>query len=522
MHGGLGIWRALDRARAMNLSEEGEPPPRPGGDGVTRRRVLAALAGGTGAMLLPRFPAFAQASPRVVIVGGGLAGLSALDTLATRGIQATLYEARAATGGRTRSVRGVFAPDYAFDEGGQLVNSDHADMIRLIRRFGLTLVDRRGFGQVREVQIGRNGRAVAEATLARALRGIARQITADSDRLDADYANVAREIDALSVADYLDRHDMPAGDARNALEAGIRTEYGAEPAGASALELLFNLPTVDRARLTRISLSDERYLIAGGSDQIAARLAAAYEWAIRLNKRLVAVNTGGTEVRLEFADGEEVRADNVILALPAPLLREVRFDGPMPPQWRALIDEVNLGRCEKLIVGYDRQTLRTRLGFGGTVWAGGPFAAAWDAASMVPGQAAGGAICYFLGGDQVGAAASESTAELARRFSDAVRPVLPRLSQPNGLVRRTRWCDDPLTKGAYINYRPGQLTRFGSLMTVEEEGGETRASGFGPIQFAGEWLSDAWPGYMNGAVQTGRLAAEAVLAPAPAAAILTP
>ena len=89
------------------------------------------------------------------------------------------------------------------------------------------------------------------------------------------------------------------------------------------------------------------------------------------------------------------------------------------------------------------------------------------------------------------------------------------------MVRRTRWCDDPLTKGAYINYRPGQITRFGGLMTVEEEGGEVRASGFGPVQFAGEWLSDAWPGYMNGAVQTGRLAAEAVLAPAPAEAILT-
>ena len=36
--------------------------------------------------------------------------------------------------------------------------------------------------------------------------------------------------------------------------------------------------------------------------------------------------------------------------------------------------------------------------------------------------------------------------------------------------------------------------------------------------FAGEWLSDAWPGYMNGAVQTGRIAAEAALAPAAALA----
>lgn len=517
MHGGIDIWRALDRARAMNLAEAGEAPPRPGGDGLTRRRVLAALAGGAGLLALPRMPAFAQPPQRIVIIGGGLAGLSALDALATRSVSATLYEARAAVGGRTRSVQGVFAPDYAFDEGGQLVNSDHEDMIRLIRRFGLRMVDRKGFGPVHEVQIGRDGRTESEAQLARALRPIAARITADSDRLDADYEAVARQIDSLSVADYLDRHRLPAGDARDALESGIRTEYGAEPNEASALELLFNLPTVDGARLTRISLSDERYLISGGSDQVARNLARVHQGAIRLSKRLAALDFTGTEVRLAFADGEEVRADRIILALPAPLIREVRIEGPVPPLWRALIDEVRLGRNEKLIVGYDRPALREALGFGGALWAGQPFAAGWDAASRAPVDQGPGAICYFLGGDQVDAAAGAGTAELAERFTAFARNGLPALPEPNGRVRRTRWCDDPLSKGSYVNYRPGQLTRFGALMTVEEEG-EVRASGFGPIQFAGEWLSDAFPGYMNGAVQTGRLAAEAALAPAQALA----
>ena len=88
---------------------------------------------------------------------------------------------------------------------------------------------------------------------------------------------------------------------------------------------------------------------------------------------------------------------------------------------------------------------------------------------------------------------------------------------PNGRIRRTRWCDDPLTRGAYVNFHPGQLTRFGSLLTVEEDG-RARASQAGPLLFAGEWLSDAWPGYMNGALQTGRIAAEAAMAPAAALA----
>lgn len=516
MRGQNPVWRALEQARATNLAEAGSAPAEPGGAGLTRRRVLAALAGLGGAALLPRWPAFAQSPRRIAIVGGGLAGLSALDTLRRHGVAAELYEARAATGGRVRSVRGVFAPVYAFDEGAQLINSDHADMLRLIHRFGIRMVARQGFGPSEEIQIGRGGGAVPEARLAEALRGIARQITADADRLDDDYENVAREIDRLSVKDYLDRHRLPPGDARDALEATIRTEYGAEPDEASALELLFNLPTVDGRRVNRLGNSDELYLVSGGTAQIAERLAAEHAPSIRLNKRLTALDMSGETVRLAFADGSAAAAERVILALPAPLLRDVRIEGPLPPLWRALIDEVRLGRNEKVIVGYDSQPWRRRPGFGGAIWAARHFSEVWDAASMAPAPGPG-ALCYFLGGAQVDAAAPVPTSELAARFTAAARRVIPGLPEPNGRLRRTRWCDDPLTRGAYACFRPGQLTRYGSLLTVEEEG-EVRASQAGPLLFAGEWLSDAWAGFMNGAVQTGRIAAEAALAPAAALA----
>ena len=54
-------------------------------------------------------------------------------------------------------------------------------------------------------------------------------------------------------------------------------------------------------------------------------------------------------------------------------------------------------------------------------------------------------------------------------------------------------------------------------MTVEEKG-SARASRAGPLLFAGEFLSDAFPGYMNGAVQTGRIAADAAMEAVAAAA----
>nr|WP_114952523.1 FAD-dependent oxidoreductase [Sphingosinicella terrae] len=416
MRGTGQVWRALDRARAINLSKAGAAPARTGADGITRRRVLAALGGGLAAAAWPRWPAFARSPLRVAVVGGGLAGLSALDVLRRNGAEAVLYEARTAAGGRTRSVRGVFAPDYAFDEGAQLVNSDHADVLAMVRRFDLPLVDRRAHGPHHEVQIGRGGRPVDEAALAQALRGIAAAITADSDRLDADYAGVAAEIDALSVQDYLDRHGLAPGDARDAIEATVRTEYGAEPNEASALELLFNLPTVDGERVSRISLSDERYLIDGGTGQIAAALAHEHRQQIHLGATVAGIAAGPAGMRLTFADGRTAQADQVVLALPAPLLKAIRIEGVLPPLARAMIDEVRPGRNEKLIVGYDSQPWRHSTGFAGAVWAADGFSAIWDAASQVP-AGGSGALCYFLGGDQVREAADVETRRLAERFT---------------------------------------------------------------------------------------------------------
>ena len=60
--------------------------------------------------------------------------------------------------------------------------------------------------------------------------------------------------------------------------------------------------------------------------------------------------------------------------------------------------------------------------------------------------------------------------------------------------------------------RPGQLTRFASLFAVETSGAPARAPRAGPLLFAGEHISDAFAGFMNGALQTGRIAAEALLA----------
>jgi monoamine oxidase len=82
-----------------------------------------------------------------------------------------------------------------------------------------------------------------------------------------------------------------------------------------------------------------------------------------------------------------------------------------------------------------------------------------------------------------------------------------------GEALRTEWHRDPLTGGAYSTWAPGQLTQFAGLLWYEDEGGQAvQQARDGRILFAGEHVSDAWSGYMNGAAQTGRLAAQTLIA----------
>ena len=119
----------------------------------------------------------------------------------------------------------------------------------------------------------------------------------------------------------------------------------------------------------------------------------------------------------------------------------------------------------------------------------------------------------FLGGGEVLSADLPEPLALTRRFAAQAEPAIPGMTAAtSAFARRSTWHRDPLTLGAYVNFRPGQLTRFGRLVWTEADGIARAPLASGPVIFAGEHLSDAYPGYMNGGAQTGRLAAQTLIA----------
>lgn len=515
MRGSPIVLKALEQARRAQRKSAGLPPPLQGGHGIGRRAWLKLMAAGASTAALPLAScARGDASGEVAIVGGGLAGLVALHTLTAAGVPARLYEARRRIGGRVFT-RTDFPIEGAWVEmGGQLVNSNHADMLALIEEFGLELIDGQALGGID--QAVRGGALVAQAALAEALAPIAAQIAADSERLETDWDAAAPEIDGMSVTAYLDKHAALIGDpaVRRLLEQSIRTEYGAEPDQASALELIWNLPTVDGEAYEVLGESDERYVVRGGSQRVTDALAKAHADKIESSRKLVALAAAdGGGVTLRFAAGEPVTAERVILAVPASLLGEIDHGGLLTPEWQAYAGEVRLGANEKLNAVYDSKPwTATPMGIDGATWDLGDAAGFSEVWECTGGQdQPAGVLSWYFGGAQAAALADPG---LRARLEGSVGSAMGDLAgAANAYAARTGWGADPYSKGAYSTFRPGQYTRFGGLMWIEEDDGTvTQQAVSGPIVLAGEHLSDAWPGYMNGAAQTGRLAAKAIIA----------
>lgn len=483
-----------------------------GAAGWSRRKVIRAIGAGVAAGALPAPVAAAMtgkgAPGRVAIIGAGMGGLTALHHLRRAGVDARLYEARGRTGGRAHTVR--HADGTWFERGGQLVNSDHRDMRALARAYGVTLIDRKAAPH--ETRIIAGGRARSTEEVVEGLRGIAARIDADARWLDRDHARALAVLDRMSIADYLDRHAalIPQPWIRSLLEQTSRTEYGVEPQRASAIGLMFNLPVVEGKSYDVLGGSDERYLIEGGTQTLSDAMAAAHADRIETGRELIRIERSGGRMRLIFRDLSHAWADRVILAVPAPITAYIELAVPLPPLWRAFIAQMETGRNEKVQAVVASAPWRGCIGSGGEMWhcdrADLP-AQGWDA--TIAGTDQTPIWNWYFGGHPEAVDAMPDPALLARMTAQG----MPGMADAAiGAVDRTDWSHDPYARGAYVNYPPGQLSRFGRLLWLEDDHGRAeQVAGTPHLLFAGEHLSDAYPGYLNGAAQTGRLAAATLL-----------
>jgi monoamine oxidase len=458
---------------------------------------------------LPGCKPRAKGAPRIAIVGGGIAGLQAAHVLAKGGLFAEVFEAGARAGGRMLTLQGLAAPGLWTEAGGEFIDSDHEDMIGLAGEFGLTLQDAMGGELAGLVENAWHfgGRARSEAEVAASIRDacgpMAVDIAALPDGITAGTGGRAAELDKHSLAEYLDRRGV-TGWLRDLITAAYVSEFGLDAGEQSCLNLL-TLVSLDisSGRFRVFGDSDERFRIQGGSQALTDAMASRYGDRIRLGHRLEAIEPDGEGYKLTFqSEGNAVerKADAVILALPFTLLRSVDLRIDLTEAKRKAIRELGYGTNSKLFLGYHARPWR-KAGYAGTFFTDGMIQNGWDHTRTQPGPAGG--ITIFQGGSAGLALGNQGPSAQAQGFSKAVDAVFPGShAARNGSVGAFHWPTYPWSLGSYACYKVGQWTGLA--------GEEFKPAG--GVHFAGEHCSLDFQGYMNGGAETGRRAAEAILA----------
>ncbi len=403
---------------------------------------------------------------RVCVVGAGFAGLVAARSLAERGVEPVVLEARNRVGGRVFSQQ--LANDAVAERGAEFAAPTHETVARVAGWLGLRLTPV-GISAGAPEPRGGAGPEVVRREVA---------------RLEGLLAGGRVALAGRSVAEVLGGLPLDPG-ARQAVAAQLQVAW-AQPVGELAAVVLEQVgASFSPAESLRVS---------GGNQRIALRLAQRLGPSLRLSSpaELVAWSPGGVRVR---AAGDWVEADACVVAVPASVLDRVRFDPPLP-QWKAgALDRVAYGHAAKLVVPLAREAAPS------AVLSVPEHFCAWTA------RGADGSVQPVVSALAGSAPALERLAVRAgpARWLERLRSLRPDLAIEDAGAVLACWSDDPWSRGAYSTRAPAARPGDDELL----------ARPVGRVHFAGEHTAGRWAGLMEGALRSGLRAADEVLAAGP-------
>ncbi|WP_004181336.1 flavin monoamine oxidase family protein [Nitrosospira lacus] len=494
-------------SKALNRSDPGYKLQVNADYSGSRRNFLRSVAALTATYATPILADVKKENPRIAIVGAGIAGLNAAYVLRQAGYQATVYEASQRIGGRIRTSHGDIAPGLITELGGEFIDSTHLDMLALAKTFGLPLLDT---GIENEHNLKTmfffNKRCYSEEQVIAEFRPLAIKIASDAARLSSNitaraHSNIDAEFDAISLSEYL--HEIGAtGWILDLINVAYVTEYGLDASELSCINLLSMIDATVKDGFKIFGESDQRFKIQGGNNRIIDELAQRIGQDVQFGHRLVSIRPNGKGFRLALATpGKTISVDSdwVILTLPFTLLREVEMGDMLPPIKRSAVRTLGYGTNTKLVVGVDKRIWREQ-GYSGECYSDKAFQTGWDASRLQAGPS--GVYTFYLGG-KAGIEIGDGTTERrSQELSAALDQVYPgfNLNRTNASFR-IHWPSEPFSLGAYSCFRLGQWTQFNGEIGRQ----------IGNLLFAGEHCSNKFQGYMNGAAETGRIAAQAII-----------
>jgi len=412
----------------------------------------------------------------VVIVGAGFTGLSAALELKKAGIDFLLIEARERVGGRVEAVCNGLGE--RLDSGGQFLCEDMPELMALAKARGKTLVETFVDGDF----ITHPSMSVeqAERTYVTAMA-----IRDRMNGIEPDDPSIA----GLSVAAWLERQ-TDAADAKAAFRSMI------EGLWCLALEKVPLWHLIDNDRRITNEVPELQYFLRETMQSLAEDLAGDLCDRVRLNEPVTRIEHGRQGVRI-VSDKGVIEAREVLVALPPATAARLDFQPALPAVLNKALGVWESGAVIKILVRYARPFWRERDLSGMVMWRDLPGLFACDASK----DAEHSALVVFIGGPlalrcrTLGDAALR--AEVAAKLADALGPDAANILDFN----RRDWTDDRWSGGGY-----GDLIVDVTATDAEH----TILAGAPPLHFASSEVSPSFPGYVEGAIVAGRIAARKI------------
>ncbi|MFT5431209.1 MAG: monoamine oxidase, partial [Myxococcota bacterium] len=424
---------------------------------------------------------------QVVVIGAGLSGLTAARTLAERDIDCIVVEARDRVGGRVRSEE---IGDGIFDLGGQWIGDSQPRMQELIKELNIETFPT--FHAGRSV-MDLGGKVTSykgtipsvppldllslHATIKRTERAAKRV------PLDAPWEAVERDQwTGQSAGNFLSGR-LATRRVRQLSEVAVRTVFGSEPSELGLLYFLFYLNSGGGFQnLIEIEGGAQQTRFSLGAQHIAERLAQGLGDRVILEAPVRRIDQAGDDVTVSTDIGD-IRAKQVICAIPPHLTARIDFNPGLPPMRRQLVERLPMGFTMKVLVLYDTPFWRGEGWSGEAVCSAGPATYIVDNTHDGTGQAC---LLAFLVGQPGRSWAGRALESRRRALLDQLARYFGPSAETPTEYREMDWSTEAWTGGCPTGVMgPGVMTQYGAALRDP----------CGAVHWAGTETASDWCGF---------------------------
>jgi monoamine oxidase len=441
----------------------------------------------------------------VVVVGAGLAGLTAARHLTAQGITVRVLEARDRVGGRTFDR--TLGDGTVVELGAQWIGPTQERIAALATELGVATFP--------TYNIGENVLVTGEARhrYKGAVPRINPLLLADIGQAQARIERMAREVplhdptaarhaerwDGQTAETWL-RRNVASRAARDLLRVGISAVFACEPADVSLLHLLFYVhsgTSFDALLSVHRGAQEQRFV--GGPMQISERMAADLGEAVTLSAPVRRIHHDAAGVNV-VSEAGEVRCRYVVVAVPPALAGRIVYRPNLPAARDQLTQKMPMGAVLKVHALYEEPFWRAEGLTGQATSDAGAVRVTFD--NSPPGDGPGVLLAFVEGANARALFGATPEQRRAAVLEDLARYFGPKAADPID-YHDLNWADEEYSRGCYgAHLAPGVLSGYGGALRAP----------CGPIHWAGTETATVWNGYMDGAVRSGERVASEVAA----------